>query len=95
MVIAVWVISLLSFLLAPILLTRFRKHWVAAFNLTVTTESRADSQALGSNRLSHFNTDDRFLPRHYSPLYTNVSVCNQFPMCLRRADPRRRQDPGT
>jgi hypothetical protein len=36
MVIAVWVISLLSFLLAPILLTRFREHRVAAFNLAVT-----------------------------------------------------------
>jgi deazaflavin-dependent oxidoreductase (nitroreductase family) len=35
MVIAV-VISLLAILLAPILLVRFRKRWVAAFNLAVT-----------------------------------------------------------
>src|ERR1700736_1996901 len=31
--IATWVISLLAILLAPILLIRFRKRWVAAFNL--------------------------------------------------------------
>ena len=30
------VISLLAILLAPILLIRFRKRWVAAFNLAVT-----------------------------------------------------------
>src|SRR5216683_4697167 len=34
--IATWVISLLAVLLAPILLVRFRKRWVAAFNLAVT-----------------------------------------------------------
>jgi deazaflavin-dependent oxidoreductase (nitroreductase family) len=34
--IATWVISLLAILLAPILLIRFRKRWVAAFNLAVT-----------------------------------------------------------
>src|SRR6267154_5932568 len=36
MVIAAWVIPLLAILLAPILLIRFRKRWVAAFNLAVT-----------------------------------------------------------
>jgi len=36
MVIAAWVISLLAILLAPILLIRFRKRWVAAFNIAVT-----------------------------------------------------------
>ena len=36
MVIAASVILLLSILLAPILLIRFRKRWVAAFNLAVT-----------------------------------------------------------
>jgi hypothetical protein len=36
MVITAWVISLLAILLAPILLIRFRKRWVAAFNLAVT-----------------------------------------------------------
>jgi hypothetical protein len=36
-------ISLLAILLAPILLIRFRKRWVAAFNLAATTELRVDS----------------------------------------------------
>ena len=36
MVIAVLIGSLLAVLLAPILLVRFRKRWVAAFNLAVT-----------------------------------------------------------
>ena len=36
MVITAWVISLLAILLTPILLLRFRKRWVAAFNLAVT-----------------------------------------------------------
>ena len=36
MVIAAWVISLLAILLAPVPLIRFRKRWVAAFNLAIT-----------------------------------------------------------
>ena len=36
MPIKAWVISLLVLALAPILLIRFRKRWVAAFNLAVT-----------------------------------------------------------
>src|ERR1700736_5168368 len=36
MPIAAWVISLLVLVLVPILLIRFRKRWVAAFNLLVT-----------------------------------------------------------
>src|ERR1039458_9113236 len=36
MVIAASVIPLLAILLAPIILIRFRKRWVAAFNLAVT-----------------------------------------------------------
>ena len=36
MVIAAWVIALLILVLVPILLIRFRKRWVAAFNLAVT-----------------------------------------------------------
>jgi uncharacterized membrane protein required for colicin V production len=36
MIIAASVILLLALLLAPILLVRFRKRWVAAFNLAVT-----------------------------------------------------------
>jgi hypothetical protein len=36
MVIAAWVISVLAILLAPILLIRFRKRWVAAFNVAIT-----------------------------------------------------------
>src|ERR1700732_3318187 len=36
MAITMAVISLLAILLAPVLLLRFRKRWVAAFNLAVT-----------------------------------------------------------
>ena len=36
MVITAWIISLLASLLASILLIRFRKRWVAAFNLAIT-----------------------------------------------------------
>ena len=36
MPIIAWVILLLTLVLAPILLIRFRKRWVAAFNLVVT-----------------------------------------------------------
>jgi deazaflavin-dependent oxidoreductase (nitroreductase family) len=36
MPIIAWVILLLALVLAPILLIRFRKRWVAAFNLAVT-----------------------------------------------------------
>jgi deazaflavin-dependent oxidoreductase (nitroreductase family) len=36
MVGAVWIILLLALVLAPILLLRFRKRWVATFNLAVT-----------------------------------------------------------
>src|SRR4029077_17303611 len=36
MPITAWIISLLVLVLAPILLIRFRKRWVAAFNLAVT-----------------------------------------------------------
>jgi hypothetical protein len=39
MPITAWVISLLVLVLAPILLIRFRKRWVAAFNLAVTNIS--------------------------------------------------------
>jgi hypothetical protein len=35
MKIVVFVISLVALLLAPILLIRFRKRWVAAFNLVI------------------------------------------------------------
>ena len=36
MPITLWVILLLVLVLVPILLIRFRKRWVAAFNLAVT-----------------------------------------------------------
>jgi hypothetical protein len=36
MPITAWVVSLLVLVLAPTLLIRFRKRWVAAFNLAVT-----------------------------------------------------------
>ena len=55
MVITAWVISLLAILLAPILLIRFRKRWVAAFNLAVTNRitSRFASRLPGFGILTH------------------------------------------
>ena len=49
------VISLLATLLAPILLIRFRKRWVAAFNLAVTNRitSRFAAQLPGFGILTH------------------------------------------
>jgi len=53
--IATWVISLLATLLAPILLIRFRKRWVAAFNLAVTNRitSRFAARLPGFGILTH------------------------------------------
>lgn len=53
--IATWVISLLAVLLAPILLVRFRKRWVAAFNLAVTNRitSRFADRLPGFGILAH------------------------------------------
>jgi deazaflavin-dependent oxidoreductase (nitroreductase family) len=55
MVIAASVIALLAILLAPILLIRFRKRWVAAFNLAVTNRitSRFADRLPGSGILTH------------------------------------------
>ena len=55
MVIAALVISLLVILLAPILLIRFRKRWVAAFNLAVTNRitSRFANRLPGFGILTH------------------------------------------
>jgi deazaflavin-dependent oxidoreductase (nitroreductase family) len=49
------VISLLAILLAPILLVRFRKRWVAAFNLAVTNRitSRFAARLPGFGILTH------------------------------------------
>jgi deazaflavin-dependent oxidoreductase (nitroreductase family) len=49
------VISLLAILLAPILLIRFRKRWVAAFNLAVTNRitSRFADRLPGFGILTH------------------------------------------
>jgi deazaflavin-dependent oxidoreductase (nitroreductase family) len=54
MVIAL-VISLLVILLAPILLIRFRKRWVAAFNLAITNRitSRFANRLPGFGMLTH------------------------------------------
>src|ERR1700735_3830156 len=53
--IATWVISLLAILLAPILLIRFRKRWVAALNLAVTNRitSRFAARLPGFGILIH------------------------------------------
>jgi deazaflavin-dependent oxidoreductase (nitroreductase family) len=50
-----WIISLLTLLLAPILLIRFRKRWVAAFNLAVTNRitSRFAARLPGFGILTH------------------------------------------
>jgi deazaflavin-dependent oxidoreductase (nitroreductase family) len=52
---ATWVISFLAILLAPILLIRFRKRWVAAFNLAVTNRitSRFAARLPGFGILTH------------------------------------------
>jgi deazaflavin-dependent oxidoreductase (nitroreductase family) len=53
--IAALIISLLAILLAPILLIRFRKRWVAAFNLAVTNRitSRFADRLPGFGILTH------------------------------------------
>jgi deazaflavin-dependent oxidoreductase (nitroreductase family) len=50
-----WIISLVIILLAPILLIRFRKRWVAAFNLAVTNRitSRFAPRLPGFGILTH------------------------------------------
>lgn len=55
MIITVWVISILAILLVPILLVRFRKRWVAAFNLAVTNRitSRFAARLPGFGILTH------------------------------------------
>jgi deazaflavin-dependent oxidoreductase (nitroreductase family) len=55
MVIAASVIALLAILLTPILLIRFRKRWVAAFNLAVTNRitSRFAARLPGFGILTH------------------------------------------
>ncbi len=55
MVITAWVISLLAILLAPILLIRFRKRRVAAFNLAITNRitSRFAARSPGFGILTH------------------------------------------
>ena len=55
MVIITAVILLLAILLAPILLIRFRKRWVAAFNLAVTNRitSRFAARLVGFGILKH------------------------------------------
>ena len=55
MPIAALVIALLAVLLVPILLIRFRKRWVAAFNLAVTNRitSRFAARLPGFGILTH------------------------------------------
>src|ERR1700691_6304630 len=55
MPITAWVLSLLVLVLAPILLIRFRKRWVAAFNLAVTNRitSRFAARLVGFGILKH------------------------------------------
>src|SRR5450755_414605 len=53
--IAIWVISLLAILSAPIFLIRFRTRWVATFNLAVTNRitSRFAARLPGFGILTH------------------------------------------
>jgi deazaflavin-dependent oxidoreductase (nitroreductase family) len=55
MPIMAWVILLLAILVVPILLIRFRKRWVAAFNLAVTNRitSRFAARLPGFGILTH------------------------------------------
>src|ERR1017187_7513162 len=55
MPITAWVILLLALVLAPVLLLRFRKRWVAAFNLAVTNRitSRFAARLPGFGILTH------------------------------------------
>jgi deazaflavin-dependent oxidoreductase (nitroreductase family) len=55
MPITAWVILLLAILLAPVLLIRFRKRWVATFNLAVTNRitSRFAARLPGFGILTH------------------------------------------
>jgi deazaflavin-dependent oxidoreductase (nitroreductase family) len=55
MSITITTISILALLLAPILLIRFRKRWVAAFNLAVTNRitSRFADRSPGFGILTH------------------------------------------
>jgi|SRR5579872_4975569 len=55
MPITAWVTSVLAILLAPVLLIRFRKRWVAAFNLAVTNRitSRFADRLPGFGILTH------------------------------------------
>src|SRR3984893_13093163 len=55
MIIAASVIVLLAILLAPILLIRFRKRWVAAFNLAITNRiaSRFAARLPGFGIVTH------------------------------------------
>jgi deazaflavin-dependent oxidoreductase (nitroreductase family) len=55
MPITAWVIFVLAILAAPILLIRFRKRWVAAFNLAVTNRitSRFANRLPGFGILTH------------------------------------------
>src|SRR5437588_12940063 len=60
MVIA-WVSSLLAILLAPILLIRFRKRWVAAFNIAITNRitSRFAARLPGFGIIIHIRRRSR------------------------------------
>jgi deazaflavin-dependent oxidoreductase (nitroreductase family) len=65
MLITASVIVLLAILLAPILLIRFRKRWVAAFNLAVTNRitSRFAARLPGFGIVTHVGRKSRKLYR--------------------------------
>ena len=65
MLITIAVILLLAMLLAPILLIRFRKRWVAAFNLAVTNRitSRFAARLPGFGIVTHVGRKSRKLYR--------------------------------
>jgi hypothetical protein len=61
-----WVILLLALGLVPILLIRFCKRWVAAFNLAVTNRitSRFAARLPGFGILTHVGRKSRKLYQH-------------------------------
>jgi hypothetical protein len=69
MVITAWVISLLAILLTPILLIRFRKRWVAAFNLAITNRitGRFAARLPGFGILTHVGRKSSRLYRTPGP----------------------------
>jgi hypothetical protein len=98
MAIAASVIALLAFFLTPILLIRFRKRWVAAFNLAMTNRitSRFAARLLGFGILTHVGRKSGRVyrtpvnvfraPEGFLSLSLTVGKASGSSMCWRLAD---------